>query len=123
MIFRRGYFRGDWLPGDEQFEGWTTGETWNGWALPYFEFEESRRYAELQTRLAAEHPEWRLGTVSYDVEADAFVVANVDEPGDPEVWPAEEIEVDGEVRKVYGLGAGFWTWEQVEPAESNGTSQ
>ena len=32
--------------GGEVFDGFTTGETWNGWARLYFTFEEAQRVAE-----------------------------------------------------------------------------
>ncbi len=35
---------------DYPFEAWVEEETWNGWAVPYFEFAEARRFTELYAR-------------------------------------------------------------------------
>ena len=48
----------------------------------------------------------------FDEKADAFVTVNQD--GEEEVWPAEQITIsDGSRIKVYRLGAGSWIWEET----------
>jgi hypothetical protein len=36
MFYESRFAIDDWFG---PFEGWTTGERWNGWAYPYFEFD------------------------------------------------------------------------------------
>lgn len=84
--------------GSEAFDGFTLGETWNGWARPYFTFEQALRILE------AHHSRGQKGW--YDESEDAFSF----EMGEGEVdsFPAESIEG----RKLYPIGAGCWIWEE-----------
>lgn len=87
---------------DAEFQGWTRGQLWNGWAMPYFEFSEAQRVIEALT-----DPKGK-----YDAERDCFVSANGD--GEEEIWQAERIAVlGGQHVKVYGIGAGAWIWDEV----------
>ena len=63
--FQSARFSIDSLP-ETIFEGFTTGETWNGWACPYF------THKVAVTVLEASRNNGYLW--SYDVEADAFEV-------------------------------------------------
>jgi hypothetical protein len=36
--------------GDVRFQGFTQDETWNGWACPYFTFEQAQRIVEAHQR-------------------------------------------------------------------------
>lgn len=85
--------------GEEVFEGFTQGETWNGWARPYFTFEQARRVVEAHRA--------RGGRASYDEAEDAFSF----EIGEEEIdaFPAESLEG----QKLYPVGAGCWIWEEV----------
>ena len=78
--------------------------TWNGWAMPYFTKEQADKVTEwTNSRGSGE-------VMKYDAEKDAFTVSGIiwsDDPDEePEVW--EAIEHEGQ--KLYGIGAGSWTW-------------
>jgi hypothetical protein len=85
---------------DESFAGWTDGEFWNGWAMPYFEFATAEKV--VASLLGANG--------RYDAQSDSFVTQGQDE----EIWPAQNITlVGGQTIKVYGIGAGSWTWDEI----------
>ena len=90
--------------GDEVFDGFTQGETWNGWARPYFTFEQAKRIVEAHQAQG--------GKASYDQAEDAFSF----EMGENEVdsFPAETVEG----RKFYLVGAGCWIWEEAVEEEA-----
>jgi hypothetical protein len=87
---------------DTEFEGWTNGKCWNGWAMPYFEFVEAQRVVELLT-----DPKGK-----YDAVRDCFISINGD--GEEEIWEAVNVSLLGGVQiKVYGIGAGSWIWDEM----------
>jgi hypothetical protein len=86
------------LPG-QIFEGFTTGEDWNGWACPYFAFEEACRIVEAHNK-SNELP------AVYDENKDTFIF---EFPDEPEEYTAEQING----QKLYGIGTGGWIWESV----------
>lgn len=79
---------------DVNIEGLTYGNTWNGWACPYFTYENALKLGELM-------PDFFL---KYDAETDSFK-ANSDD-NDNEEFTAEVI--DGV--KYYGVGNMSWCW-------------
>ncbi len=84
--------------GNEAFDGFTLDETWNGWARPYFTFEQAQRIVEAHRSHGDKA--W------YDEAEDVFSF----EMGEDEVdsFPAETIEG----RKLYPIGTGCWIWEE-----------
>ncbi|HOX58189.1 MAG TPA: hypothetical protein PLC99_14990 [Verrucomicrobiota bacterium] len=94
-VYRAGVFC---LEGeDSQFQGWTKGELWNGWATPCFEL-------EVAHKVAAMVPGSRL-----DSARDAFVTRNQEE----ELWQGQSIvTTDGRLLKVYPIGACAWCWDE-----------
>ena len=88
---------------DAEFQGWTKGQLWNGWAMPHFEHSEAQRVIETLT-----DPKGK-----YDAARDCFVSTNSDR--EEEIWPAELITaLGGQQVRVYGVGAGAWIWDEVE---------
>ena len=86
---------------DAQFEGWTEGRVWNGWAMPYFEFTEAGKVIGSMA----------VDTCRYDAASDAFVTVTSDD--EEETWSAEIIALpDGGTVKAYPVGAGSWIWEE-----------
>jgi hypothetical protein len=76
--------------GDNVFESFTQGEEWNGWACPYFTFDQA------QTLVQAYQEGW------YDEDSDAFsfeIEGGSEE--DVDTFPATEIKG----MKVYPIGA------------------
>lgn len=104
--FQRARFSIDSLP-ETTFEGFTAGETWNGWACPYFMNDEA-----IVVLKDCENNGYRW---FYDSGADAFVVSHAEDPEDfePERFEAIRITLDNEDIVVYGIGAYSWTWEMV----------
>lgn len=89
--------------GDEIFEGLTHGDTWNGWARPFFTFDQAQRIVEAHRSNGMRA--W------YDHAQDAFGFEFSEEEVD--TFPAEVVEG----RRLYPVGAGCWIWEEsVEEA-------
>lgn len=106
---RAATFRLDDVLGDQSFPGWTLGETWNGWACPYFSLEVAAQIAE-QLCASGTEETWTLDEESgtlYSFEPDA---AGPDaEGGDVSIW--EPTTLHGE--RVIALGSGLWIWSEV----------
>lgn len=86
--------------------GYTQGFLWNGWAVPCFEFDQVTRINEV------------LGDLTYDKDKDAFLFYGDYPDEEPEAFTGQDIVVDGETKRVYPVGAGFWCWSQ-EPDASD----
>jgi hypothetical protein len=87
--------------GDRVFEGYTNGDDWNGWACPYFTFDQA------QSIVSAYHDHgW---PAHYDKANDRFVFSMMHAGADEdEVYsPMEE---DG--LKLYPIGTANWIWEE-----------
>jgi hypothetical protein len=99
-------FYAEWF--DKKYRGWSSGQRWNGWAMPFFEFDEAMRYAK-DSQEGGDGP----GSTRYDPARDAFVTQR-DDPDETEVDEATVILVKGRgALKVYGIGAGSWTWSEA----------
>jgi hypothetical protein len=85
--------------GEEVFDGFTSGETWNGWARPYFTFEQAQRVVEAHKLQGVKA--W------YNDAEDAFMFEMGE--GEVDAFPAEEVEG----RTLYPVGAGCWIWEEA----------
>jgi len=88
------------------FQGWTRGETWNGWACPRFE-----RDAAL--RIVASMNDELPDTMAYD---DATMVITYIPDGDLDAkdeWLPELLETAEGPRFVYAIGAWAWVWDDV----------
>jgi hypothetical protein len=110
-VFHKAKFDADWLPEGKTYVGWTTGELWNGWGVPYFEAPVAREV------VADLRKDWK---VKYDAKKDEFVLSETgtDSEDDPYIVPGDSIEVIDRGRKkklkVYAIGAGSWTWNAPE---------
>ena len=105
---RASMFYLDALDGKE-YRGYTTGETWNGWACPYFTFEEAKRIAENQEILNQ--------IVSDDEKYEGKYIESEDkfsfyEPYNDEWYDFEAVDING--KKLYPIGTRYWTWSEVE---------
>lgn len=98
---REAKFNIDFLEG-QVFEGYTRGEDWNGFACPYFTFEQAHRLLEA----------WRSSgrSARYNGEADQFDF-EVDASGERERDQFPAVNVDGV--KMYPIGNGCRIWEEV----------
>jgi hypothetical protein len=87
------------------FKGYSTGESWNGWAKPVFELAEAQRIVAL---INEEEP--FRGT--YDEKTDIFTIE--DHHGEPaEIIKGAEITAGGKKIKTYAIGTGSWTWQEA----------
>ena len=86
-------------------EGYTTGDTWNGFACPYFETDVAKDVAEQYIRIHEEDGSGR--TAEYDPEREVF---RFYEPVYDEWDEVEPVEVDG--LKLYPIGAYSWSWHE-----------
>lgn len=103
---KKSFFALDAL-GNQEFEGLDTTEHWNGWAVPFFTFEQAQQI------VAA----WRSAgwEASYSERIDAFVFGACNEEHDGEEHESfGAFERDG--TKLYVVGSYVWTWEKVENA-------
>lgn len=103
--FSPGRFSIDGLP--RTYEGFTRGERWNGFAVPYFPLAEARRVADDYAAQPA-GPDGQTAAV-YDADRD---VVRLYDPSSGE-WD-EYGPVDVEGRHLYPVGAQYWTWEDAE---------
>jgi len=88
---------------DENVEGFTYGNYWNGWACPYFTFENAMKLSEIA-------PDFNM---TYDSKNDAFICATDDGfQGDEEF---EGIVIDGV--KYYPIGNRSWCWFDMTESE------
>lgn len=98
-------FYAEWF--DKRYHGWSNGVTWNGWAIPFFEFDEAMKYAKDSQKEGA-----GVGATTYDPEKDAFVTTR-DDPDENEIDEATTIDVEGRGPiKVYSIGGSSWTWTE-----------
>ena len=92
----------------EYFPAYTTGASWNGWAMPYF----TKEIAD--TRLCRERKdtddERESIHMMYLPDQDAYKCLD-DEEGD--VFPGVDCLVDGEIMHLYPIGAGCWVWDEI----------
>ncbi len=97
---------------EKKYRAWVTGQKWNGWAMPFFEFDEAMKYATDSQKEGT-----GAGMTQYDPARDAFVTLR-DDPEETEVDEATVILVKGRgALKVYPIGAGSWTWSEAREDE------
>ncbi len=100
--------------GNIHVEGWTDETLWNGWSRPMFELAEAKKLlgalADAYKQLGTSDRAW------YDEGNDSFCFVLEGSP-EPECYPSEIIEVEGQELKVYPIGTGAWIWEEVSDQE------
>jgi hypothetical protein len=95
---RKTGFKIDTFPG-LTLNGYTNDEDWNGWACPYFTFEQSGKIVEAHKNIGQRA--W------FDEENDGFVFEIGD---DMEFYKA----VKNNGHRLYPLGNGSWIWEESD---------
>lgn len=96
--------------GCENFEGFTKDETWNGWACPYFTFEQARKVLKNYNQLR--QITGQNDFAQYDLAVDAFVFPADDEE---ETETFDAVTANGQ--KYYPVGAYCWIWEELEQSK------
>lgn len=94
-------FQIDFLP-SQIFDGFTTGEDWNGFACPLFPFEEAKRLSKAWEEIGK--------SAQYLKNQDMFIFERIDNSGEPEFFTPEIINE----QKLYPIGAFSWIWSEVE---------
>lgn len=89
--------------------GYTDGDLWNGWATPYFTFEEARK-VQADCNKDTEHP------MFYDKEKDEFR-KRYEDYEEPDVWKGENIQTEDGIKHLYGIGAYSWVWDAVNDGD------
>jgi DNA (cytosine-5)-methyltransferase 1 len=110
IMFHRATFVIDSIP-DHQFQGFSDDDTWNGWACPYFEKAEAERILRASE---ANGFQWRFLPTR-----NAFEVILTRQGSDqaPEFFAGVVIDIHGQPRTVYPIGAYSWIWETLEAVE------
>jgi hypothetical protein len=87
--------------GNNSFEGYSDNSDWNGWACPYFTFEQAEKV--LKTHNGTGQSGY------YDESKDAFIF-QVAGNNEPETYPAIKLAE----QKYYPIGYSNWIWEEAE---------
>ncbi len=98
-------------PESTTYEGYTSGEKWNGFDCPLFELEESLKIMKDFNDLN-EELELNIKLV-YDPDQDHFT--EEDENYDEDEYVVYEpllINTPDGTKKLYPIGTGYWTWEE-----------
>jgi hypothetical protein len=97
-------FRNEAL-GFDSFEGYTKGETWNGWDCPYFTFEQAQKILNVFNEIHRIIGESRQAY--YDSNNDFFAF-----PRDSDETEIYKPVVENKI-KYYPIGAFNWIWEEI----------
>lgn len=89
--------------GTRIFDGFSQDESWNGWACPYFTFDQAQQIVKAYQENGIKA--W------YDEASDAFSFEVDAGGGIKEVDTFASNEVDG--KKLYPIGAFCWIWEEA----------
>ena len=84
--------------------GYTEGHLWNGWATPYFPFEEAVRVMDDFNQFA-EFP------IRYNEETDSFILYD-DGNNDYEIWKGYDHPTEEGIQHLYSIGAFSWVWDE-----------
>ena len=87
------------------FEGFTEGETWNGWQCPSFTLDIAKNVISMW----ADDDET---SAYYDERLDMFlVVGSISTEPEVEIYASKTIEYQGESIKVYSIGSQSLCWD------------
>lgn len=102
--FKPAKFKMDFFDDGISIDGFTYGNTWNGWAIPYFTFENAQKLIPIFE-----------GYLAYDANQDAFTYL------DPVHMEVEDIEIYEPVmvngNKYYSVGGMSFCWDIVNQME------
>ena len=104
MALRKGKFSMECFP-EGPFIGYTYGETWNGWACPFFTYLEAVKIVMSMNKHADSSGGVGVEPARYDHETDSFVFFDGD-TDEPDIFHAEIL--DG--MKLYPIGNRCWCW-------------
>lgn len=87
---------------DAIFEGYTSGQHWNGWACPYFTKEVAEQIMGVNNKIAGKDY-----LMSYDVDTDTFIRPYDEDEND------EFQGVDIKGMHLYPIGTMCWIWDDL----------
>lgn len=93
------------------YEGYDRGDKWNGWACPLFE----KSVAE---NICKKVDDGETIITSYDKEKDCFKVKDVDNDV-VSIFYGRNFEIEGEIKHLYPIGSGEWTWDNYTKRKSS----
>lgn len=90
------------------FEGYHIGYVWNGWMTPSF----TKNVAgQICKTFESENHHF-----SYDEERDCFIdICEID--GDKSEYEGKDYNINGELKQLYPIGSGEWTWSKATQEE------
>lgn len=122
---------------DEEFEGYTAGESWNGWECPYFEKNVAEKILSLcikndvdlcvyderderfiilfdctiDTKINYHH---KLITVSQDKTSNNMIMflKEIEERCNPSIYNIKKVKAGDKIIDTYAIGNGSWTWKK-----------
>jgi hypothetical protein len=89
---------------DVQLEGYTFGNTWNGWACPYFTYAQAQEVVRVFN-------EQHCCECSYESTSNTFLFKNDND----DTFGSVTIELVGTATEVYPIGNGCWVWSECVP--------
>jgi hypothetical protein len=94
---------------EKSFDGFTDGQTWNGFACPLFTFEVAMMVMAENNRICGVYGCDDSTQLVYDDRIDAFCNSDL-----TDVYKAQSITFNDEEIKVYPVGAFGWCWDEEE---------
>lgn len=94
------------IDGGPVVEGWTRGETWNGWACPRFEIAAALAIVDWQN---GNDP----GSMLADDNDQTIRHMPTDDPDAGETWRGETLATPEGQKFVFAIGAWAWIWDDV----------
>ena len=101
------------MDGLGQYEAWTSGETWNGWATPHFEWAETRRLCADLRKMVARVDGWEA--IAYYPNKQAYVGRDLYGESYNE-YKRVNIVVNNRTIETYPIGAWAWCWYDLTKA-------
>jgi hypothetical protein len=104
--FRKGKVSAEFLPDDMELPCYSNGMRWNGWGMPWFDEETTKRVVEVFNKAAG--PDMPLSLTWVDG------VLNEYDWTEEKYYPVEVSDkiVDGKAIRLWRIGDG-WTWNRV----------
>ena len=92
---------------EAHFDGYHCGEEWNGFACPYFEFNEAIKVMDKMYSINGE-PTWTFDVDSFGALYDPDDAESLD------VWLSEIVKCGDEYKLVFGIGGKCWAWSKEQ---------
>jgi hypothetical protein len=91
------------IEGRYRITGFNTGDLWNGWSRPYFNKEQCDQLCAMPEPL-----------IRYDPVKDEYISTEYAGDSSGDIWPGQNMMINGEIMKIWTIGAGLFVWEIEE---------